>query len=40
MYDYHLDDAGISCFDEEEEGEDGKERKVRKVSGIKQMIFK
>lgn len=26
MYDYHLDDAGISHFDEEEEG---KERKVR-----------
>lgn len=26
VYDYHLDDAGISRFDEEEEG---KERKVR-----------
>ncbi|KTF88877.1 hypothetical protein cypCar_00027703 [Cyprinus carpio] len=34
VYDYHLDDAGISCFDEEEE-EDGKERKVQWVNWMK-----
>lgn len=38
VYDYHLDDAGISCFDEEEE--DGKERKVSMFSGILQLIYK
>ncbi|XP_058647833.1 dynein axonemal heavy chain 1 isoform X3 [Onychostoma macrolepis] len=33
VYDYHLDDAGISCFDEEEEDE--KERKVQWVNWMK-----
>ncbi|RXN34314.1 dynein heavy chain axonemal [Labeo rohita] len=33
VYDYHLDDAGISCFDEEEE--EGKERKVQWVNWMK-----
>ncbi|XP_026131005.1 dynein heavy chain 1, axonemal isoform X1 [Carassius auratus] len=35
VYDYNLDDAGISCFDEEEEEEDGKERKVQWVNWMK-----
>ncbi|XP_065097060.1 dynein axonemal heavy chain 1 [Paramisgurnus dabryanus] len=34
VYDYHLDDAGISRFDDEEEKE-GKERKVQWVSWMK-----